>query len=201
MNCLLPDPHWKQRSYRYSKKRNLDGHLEWRTYLGGTNQPPPYLAYLACFVLAWTERPADFNGNDYYGPLNQMLGLAGDARIDTFDFGPYYSHSGVRLSTLDLWRDLEKWGFDSGRGVCYLPPSLLQNGRYVDIPQYFGLLKAADFKHLPELFAQLEEVGLLDAGHMLSPSAMINAICVFKRSVGVITGYIVSVAKAEWLAA
>jgi hypothetical protein len=89
MNCLLPDPHWKHRYH--PKKRSLDGHIEWRTYLGETTQPPPYLAYLACFVLAWTERPADFNGNDYYGPLNQMLGLAGDAKIGTLDFGPYYS--------------------------------------------------------------------------------------------------------------
>lgn len=187
MNCLFPDPHWEQRRYRNRKKRSLDGHIEWRTYLGATSPGPPYLAYLACFVLAWTERPADFNGNDYYGPLNQMLGLAGEARISTFDFGPYYPRDGAHLSTLHLWRDLEKWGFDSDCGVCYLPPALLEQAHYVSIPQYFGLLKASDLKHLPELFAQLEEGGSLDIGRMPSAEAMVNHICDSPASSGILS--------------
>lgn len=176
-NCLFPDPNWHRRGPRSTEKRDLSDHDRWEKFAAAAAGAPPYLAYLACFVLAWTERPSDYNGNDYYGPLNNLLGLEGFAQLDTHDFGPSYHAKGKEISVIDLWNDLESWGFKNGTGVCYLPIALIENARYVDVPKYFGLLKASDMKYLPRLFAQLEEAGTLGAGQVPGLSAMVGIIC------------------------
>jgi hypothetical protein len=181
-NCLHPDPEWRHRRARDTEKRDLTDHVHWLAFPEKPNSVPPYLAFLACFVLAWTERPPDFTGNDYYGPLNDLLGLEGTDKLETSDFRPAYRFGDEQVSMLDLWNDLETWGFDMETGVCYLPPELAGGTRYVDIPKYFGLLKASDIKQLPRLFGLLEEHEELDPGRIPTSRAMLLVIAGSRHS-------------------
>ena len=196
MNCLYIDPRWKSRGPRENEKKKLERHEDWRGYLGSTLKSPPYIAYLACYVLAWTERPVDFNHNDYYGPLNDLLGLNGSEKLDTFDFGPYYQIPTGKGSIINLWKDLEKWGFENDVGVCYLPSALVDidqaHARYVDVPKYFGLLKAVDMRSLPQIFSLLEEAGVLIAGQVPAPIKMVEIICNSKEACEILSATSIS---------
>lgn len=181
--CLYPDRLWRSRAVRKTEKKNLSGHSHWEDFSETKLGKPPYIAYLSCFVLAWTERPSSFNGNNYYGPLNTLLGLHGNEELNTFpDFGPYYSRGGQTVSIIDLWKDLERWSFENDAAVCYLPQKLAEATRYVDIPKYFGLLKAKDLKHIDNLFSLLEEAGTLKPECPPAPEEMVRIICESPRS-------------------
>jgi hypothetical protein len=181
--CLFPDPQWRSRASRTTEKKDLTGQIHWEQFSETESGKPPYIAYLSCFVLAWTERSAGFSSNNYYGPLNSLLELQGNEQLNTSpDFGPYYSRDSKDISMLDLWRDLERWGFANNAPVCYLPPELAEAARYVDIPKYFGLLKAKDLKNLGNLFALLEDAGTLSPDRQPTPAEMVRMICDFRRS-------------------
>jgi hypothetical protein len=181
--CLYPDRLWRSRAWRNTEKKNLSGHFHWEHFSETKLGKPPYIAYLSCFVLAWTERPASFNGNNYYGPLNTLLGLHGNEELNTSpDFGPYYSRGDQTISIIDLWKDLERWSFENDAAVCYLPQELAEATRYVDIPKYFGLLKAKDLKHIDNLFSLLEEAGTLKPECPPAPEEMVRMICESPRS-------------------
>jgi hypothetical protein len=182
LNCLYPDPQWRNRLNQSREKKDLTNHQHWQQFNENTNGKPPYLAYLACFVLAWTERDDNFGGNDYYGPLNKLMGLYGENMMRSADFARTYNRGEHQISTIDLWQDLEEWGYSTNTGVCDLPKSLVDGTSYVNIPKYFGLLKASDLRNLPDLFQDLVECSRLDLGRLPTPESMVRILCDHKAS-------------------
>lgn len=176
--CVYVDPRWgMHRSNAIANPRgvrelhDLSAHIHWSDY-GLTrldeehpDRYPPYLAYLAAFVLAWTERDASYNGHDYYGPLLALLG--GENRWPSKPvFGRKYLFKGSNHTINDVWADLRQFCEGYGRAELILPNNVLRPGHYVDTPKFFGLMKASDLRNLDKLFASMEE------GNMLDPDAV-----------------------------
>ena len=103
---------------------------------------PPYIAYLALFVLAVNHgEDNDFSEINYYGRLNNLLNKNDtDKKISTQDFKPI----------LDLWDDLEKWSLKNKLGEFHL--DIYGNHIYVGILYYQVVLTQDDLKEFPEIF-------------------------------------------------
>ena len=101
---------------------------------------PPYIAYLALFVLAVNHGDSeDFSEGDYYGRLNNLVG----ENISTTHFKP----------TLSLWDDLENWSQRDKQGAWgEFHNDTIGNKFYVGIPLYQVILSIEDKKKLSEIF-------------------------------------------------
>lgn len=108
-------------------------------------QYPPYIAYLACFVLAAGTQMDEVKENAYYPRLANLLGLPSNTRFASFN----------RVSA--LWDDLEKWSREDkheelGRFVY----DILGNMIWVGLPRFQTLISAKERKSLMTFFAEAD---------------------------------------------
>lgn len=189
--CLHVDPQWGRHWAEGTRNppwvnelQNLANHVHWsNSHYTQLNEDhpdryPPYLAYLAAFVLAWTERDSDYNGNDYYDPLLELLG--GQLRWpERPAFGRRYRFNGLEHSMNDVWKDLMRFCEAHGRAELILPDTVLRPGRYVDTPKFFGLMKASDLRNLDRLFVAMEEARLLRPDFVPPVRGFVNRVLLF----------------------
>ena len=155
-NCLYPDPDWKKREAGEKREKlSLTGHVYWSEYEGGLLDYPPYFAYLCLLVLSWTERNDHIHGGNFYAPLNRILELNGDQRIDAL--GTRYTYKNNPLTINNLWQDLQDWSLREQGPVLDLPPPERCANDYVYIARYYGLLNAADLRRIDCVLSELSE--------------------------------------------
>ncbi|HMP90812.1 MAG TPA: hypothetical protein PJ991_11465 [Kiritimatiellia bacterium] len=105
---------------------------------------PPYLAYLALFVLADTVEVEGFARFSYYPGLRQVLGEAPAA-------GGYPSFDKMYA----LWFDLEQWSNDDkGGSYGIFRADILGKREYVGLPKAQTILTDDERRKLPLLFAE-----------------------------------------------
>jgi hypothetical protein len=103
---------------------------------------PPYIAYLALFVLAAGLEGA-FAQHAYYPRLHQLLG--DDDRNQPASF--------ARM--LELWDDLERWSTqDRGGDLGLYSARIAGQQIHVGLPLAQTILSANEIRHLPLIFAQ-----------------------------------------------
>ena len=113
-------------------------HKNWRER---SFEYPPYIAYLALFVLAVNHDGDNegFSENNYYGRLKDMV----KENLTTTYF----------QKTVDLWDDLETWSLkDKKSNFGEFRNDTVGKKFYVGIPQYQAVLKIEDKKKLPDIF-------------------------------------------------
>ncbi len=105
---------------------------------------PPYLAYLALFVLADTVEVEGFARFSYYPGLRQVLGEVPEA-------GGYPSFDKMYA----LWFDLEQWSTeDKGGALGIFRADILGKREYVGLPKAQTILTDDERHKLPILFAE-----------------------------------------------
>ncbi len=139
INAVKTGPEWSKRSGFCQKA--LQTYIHWRTK---NFEYPPYIAYLACFVLA-AGTEMEVRSTAYYPRLNKILGEPENAPIRSFD----------RVTV--LWEDLEKWSKEDkheelGRFVFGIQGSMI----WVGIPKFQTLISAEERKNLKIIFAEAE---------------------------------------------
>ncbi len=93
---LKKGPNWITRSGQTTCGKASAVFKKWRDNKEGSFEYPPYIAYLALFVLAVNHGDSDdFSTNNYYGRLNTIV----NEHISTTHF----------KSTLELWDNLQDW--------------------------------------------------------------------------------------------
>lgn len=114
---------------------------DWRDK--GPFEYPPYIAYLALFVLAVNHREnGSFSEGDYYGRLNALV----DGSLSTSHFKP----------TLPLWDDLENWSQrDKNGDFGEFYNDTVGKDFYVGIPSYQVVLRTEDKSGLSKIFWQM----------------------------------------------
>ena len=107
---------------------------------------PPYIAYLACFVLA-AGTEGDFAPHAYYPRLNKLLGRAEDAGgLPSFD------------RMIELWDDLEKWSKeDQHEQLGRFEARIRGSWWKVGLPLSQTIISEDERRHLPNIF---DEAGL-----------------------------------------
>ena len=109
---------------------------------------PPYIAYLALFVLAVNHGDSeDFSANNYYGRLRDLL------KEDSTAKGQYPSFDKM----LELWDDLEHWSLQDKKcefGEFHL--DIYGQLLFVGIPRYQVVLLQEDKKHLFDIFWKMD---------------------------------------------
>jgi hypothetical protein len=191
--CLHIDPQWGMHSSNavanprgVRELQDLSAHCYWAEYgpmKPGDDHPdryPPYLAYLAAFVLAWTERRPDRRGNDYYETVLDLLDENRERWEELPQFFRIYHRSDRRLTMNDVWADLMRFCEAYGRADLVLPDTVLRPGHYVDTPKFFGLMKANDLRNLGRLFAAMEERSILNPAFIPSVRAFVERILNFE---------------------
>lgn len=127
---------------------------------------PPYIAYLALFVLAGGHE-GDFAPNAYYPRLWELLGEAGVGRPPSFD------------RMFELWDDLERWSVQDRHGDLGVFEARTVGGWvHVGLPLAQTVLTEAERRSLPNIFA---DAGL-EAGTPPSNRHLKRALTVFGRS-------------------
>lgn len=106
---------------------------------------PPYISYLACFVLAAGTGMKDVRATAYYPRLNKLLGEPENTPIRSFD----------KMS--ELWEDLEKWSREDkheelGRFVFGIQGKMI----WVGLPRFQTLISAEERRSLKIVFAAAE---------------------------------------------
>ncbi len=153
IKAIKAGPHWATRSLVCQKAlQTFEGWRDWKLY-----EHPPYIAYLACFVLA-AGVEGDFAPHAYYARLRKLLGES--------------EHNGMYPSfekMIALWDDLEKWSREEqheylGRFEARIRGSWINVG----LPLSQTLLSEDERKYLPNLF---DEAGL-DPTNAPSPEIM-----------------------------
>ena len=105
---------------------------------------PPYLSYLALFVLADTVEVEGFARFSYYPGLRQVLGEDPEA-------GSYPSFDKMYA----LWFDLEQWSIEDKGGAWGLfRADILGRREYVGLPKAQTILTDDERHKLPLLFAE-----------------------------------------------
>lgn len=118
-------------------QRALQAYAGWRTR--GLDLPP-YVAYLALFVLA-AGHEGDFATHAYYPRLRQLLGEEPGGMLPSFD------------RMLDLWDDLERWSTRDKEGKLGLFEAKLVGGWiHVGLPLAQTILAEEERKGLPRIF-------------------------------------------------
>ncbi len=103
---------------------------------------PPYVGYLALFVLA-LDVPG-FHPNAYYAPLRKLLG---EEPIN----GQYNSFEQM----LELWDDLEQWVNEDMAGTLGIVRTDFAGAwMHVGVPAAQAILRADEREHLHEIFAE-----------------------------------------------
>src|SRR6266540_24736 len=105
--------------------------------------PPPYIAYLALFVIAAGTDDEDLPEHAYYPRLRRLLGLPEDGgALPDFD----------RLQ--EVWRDLEKWSIEDMDGRLGVFRFQIAGGYvHVGVPRAQTLLTHGEIDSLPSAFA------------------------------------------------
>lgn len=113
---------------------------DWRR--DGGSDLPPYVAYLALFVLAGTLE-GDFSPNSYYPRLRELLGLPKKS-------GPFRGFN----RTVDLWDDLEFWSKEEKKGGLGIFSKRIRGKHaYVGIPLSQLVISDKERKHLASIFS------------------------------------------------
>ena len=116
---------------------------DWRTDpLAGEREYPPYLAYLALFVLA-AGSEGDFAAHAYYPRLGDLLGEAGTSGMPA-GFNNMW----------ELWLDLEEWSKSDRNGeLGEFDYRVSGEWQHVGLPVAQTLLSESDRRSLPQLFS------------------------------------------------
>jgi hypothetical protein len=106
---------------------------------------PPYIGYLALFVLA-AGSEGDFSCNAYYPRLRELLGEEAVSRPCSYpDFDKMQA----------LWKDLEKWAnVDKSGELGFFSVNITGRLVHVGIPISQTLLTERELKALPFIFAE-----------------------------------------------
>ena len=107
---------------------------------------PPYIAYLALFVLAVNHGDSDdFSEINYYGRLRDILN-------EKSTLGQYPSFDKM----LELWDDLEKWSLEDKKGgFGEFSNDIYGNKIHVGIPFYQVVLTDKNKNELPKIFLKM----------------------------------------------
>lgn len=123
---------------------------------------PPYVAYLALFVLAAGQDEGDLPDNAYYKRLTRLLGLPDGQQFPGFS----------RLGD-EVWSDLEDWSTTDMDGNLGIFKVRIQGAhRHVGIPRSQTLLWDEELKALPSVFA----ASAIDPIDQPSDTAIANAL-------------------------
>ncbi len=119
-------------------QRALQTHEAWRS----RGLPyPPYLGYLALFVLA-AGLEGDFAAHAYYPRLRALLEEPGSGMLPSFD------------RMLELWDDLERWSVhDRGGELGVFEARIAGGWIHVGLPIAQTVLTADERQALPRIFA------------------------------------------------
>jgi hypothetical protein len=118
-------------------KRALDLYEDWRKT---GSKYPPYIAYLALFVLASTQE-GDFDPKAYYPRYWKLIEEPDDGTPTGF------------YETADLWEDLEKWSVeDKNEELGRFKSRIRGKWRHVGRPLSQTLLSDEERKALPGIF-------------------------------------------------
>ena len=122
---------------------------------------PPYVAYLAFFVLA-AGREGDFAVHAYYPRLRELLGEPGETGAPA-SFG----------RMIDLWDDLEKWSREDKNETLGRFEARIRGGWWkVGLPLSQTLISEDERKHLPVLFSGES----FDPSDIPSPEVMLRVL-------------------------
>ncbi|MGH2626400.1 MAG: hypothetical protein ACRDHY_07100, partial [Anaerolineales bacterium] len=128
---------------------------------------PPYVGYLALFVLAGGHE-GDFAAHAYYPRLWEMLGESGEGSPPSFD------------RMIQLWDDLERWSTQDTDGQLGIFEARIIGGWiHVGLPLAQTVLTEAERKLLPKIFADAR----LDPDAPPSTRALQRALIQFGRPV------------------
>ncbi|MCY7333097.1 MAG: hypothetical protein LH649_10675 [Pseudanabaena sp. CAN_BIN31] len=106
------------------------------------NSYPPYIAYLALFVLA-AGTEGDFSANAYYPRLRGLLGEE-----------PVTGQYPMFNEMWKLWEDLERWSKKDKLGEFGIfNYNCIGNRRHIGVPQSQTLLTEKERRQLPSIFA------------------------------------------------
>ncbi|MBL7083771.1 MAG: hypothetical protein ISS41_09100 [Candidatus Aminicenantes bacterium] len=136
IEAVKKGPEWATKD-RFCQKA-WHTHNDWRKR---NLEYPPYVGYLAFFVLAAVTE-TDYAPHSYYPRLRKRLGEPEDAGMPAFF---------DRM--IDLWDDLEKWSREDkheelGRFVARIRGGWI----YVGLPRSQTILSENERKHLPNMF-------------------------------------------------
>jgi len=102
---------------------------------------PPYIGYLALFVLAGYVEDENYSQNAYYPKLRSLLGEEGGGQYPSFD------------QMINLWMDLEKWSKeDKFEEFGRFNVRVRGNLRHVGLPQSQTIISSKERKNLPIIF-------------------------------------------------
>lgn len=126
---------------------------------------PPYLAYLALFVLAGGHE-GDFAPQSYYPRLWELLDEPGTGTPPSFE------------RMLELWDDLERWSVrDRGGDLGLFEARIIGGKIHVGLPLAQTVLTGAERRALPHVFAAAG----LDAARLPSTPQLKRALSIHGR--------------------
>ena len=118
-------------------QRALDAHWDWRRR---GLEFPPYVGYLALFVLA-AGADGDFHPNAYYPRLRQLLGESGEGMYPSFHY------------MWQLWDDLQEWAtIDKHGELGNFESRTIGGHRHIGYPISQSILSEQDRLALPRVF-------------------------------------------------
>ena len=140
IEAIKTGPDWVTRDQQKVCIKARDTYQNWRNK---NLEYPPYIAYLALFVLAVNHGESDdFSENNYYGRLRNILN-------ENSSTGQYPSFEKM----VELWDDLKKWSSEDKRGCLgEFYNDIYGKHFHVGIPLYQAVLTANDRKYLPKIF-------------------------------------------------
>jgi hypothetical protein len=126
---------------------------------------PPYIAYLALFVLA-AGHEGDFDPRSYYPRLWELLDELETGTPPSFD------------RMLELWDDLERWSVNDRQGELGLFEATIVGGKiHIGLPLAQTVLTEGERRSLPAIFAAAG----LDVGSLPSDRELLRALTVHSR--------------------
>ncbi len=121
---------------------------------------PPYIAYLALFVLA-AGTEGEFAPHAYYPRLRHLLGYPEGSMLPSYE------------RMLELWDDLEQWSTVDKRGeLGIFKARIVGNWIHVGLPIAQTILTEHDRKALPQIFTQAG----LDPTFRISTEELVKAL-------------------------
>ena len=127
---------------------------------------PPYLAYLALFVLA-AGLEGDFAANNYHDRLRKLVNIPGEGQVPSFD----------RMSR--LWDDLERWSSIEHSGSLGIFRATISGEMFhVGYPISQTILAASEIAALPKIFV---DAGV-DSSSPLSDQELCRILAFYGRT-------------------
>ena len=132
-------PEWVQDSTGKIHRKAFETFQNWRCR--SELKYPPYIAYLALFVLPYSLKLEDSQSSSYYTRLNEIIGSEKKSPYSDIE------------KTLNLWEDLEKWSLEDKKSEFgEFQVDIYGKHFYVGIPLYQVVLTADDKTELPRIF-------------------------------------------------